>query len=526
MAIEVAFDEALRAFSNSSDNGDVDLCPSAIGSDGIFHPRAGGLHSSKQAGGPAEVRTLHAPHVSAKPRQKDGIFSNNNNYYQNSRQPQKAISAYVASARSAVLESSLSHAFPGGLSPTKPGSGRQGNIAKTHPEVALSDLDGKQEHQEDVSSALIGPKNMTPDTVDGSRPRYRYATLIAMAILRSKKRCLTLAQIYRWISDNFAFYSLAKSGWQNSIRHSLTLNKKFIKIKRSKDDPGKGSYWGIECGQEHTFTREEEQARCSMMSTRTLQYIHVSTQEVGSSFKLATAHVTGQSTGAPGLCEKTSSGASGSMEQPHKVVQSSDDKTTVVDSDLQEQGMETATVVPVPVQPRPSQPPQNRSSSPLRLSSRVHRIETPPCTLLDGSNDDFGGRRQEIDGSLDNSDYKCSNESSIDHIEPHRLALKPVASRSRFRVGRAEAEIARIRNSHTTSLDCYVHAQGSLSLPSIGTLPSLSPETNLRTHRRKTRALLGSPASSVFPLSSSPSPSLSLQARSFSVEIDSVRHSP
>jgi hypothetical protein len=57
------------------------------------------------------------------------------------------------------------------------------------------------------------------------RPPYRYATLIAMAILRANNHCLSLAQIYRWISDNFPYYSLTDSGWQNSIRHNLSQHK-------------------------------------------------------------------------------------------------------------------------------------------------------------------------------------------------------------------------------------------------------------------------------------------------------------
>jgi hypothetical protein len=93
------------------------------------------------------------------------------------------------------------------------------------------------------------------------RPPYRYAALIAMAILQADGRCLLLAQIYQWISIHFPFYNLAESGWQNSIRHNLSLNKNFIKIKRPLHYPGKGHYWGIKNGREHQLIYEIDVGR-------------------------------------------------------------------------------------------------------------------------------------------------------------------------------------------------------------------------------------------------------------------------
>lgn len=89
----------------------------------------------------------------------------------------------------------------------------------------------------------------------GAKPAYSYATLIGMAILRSPERKLTLSAIYNWISSSFSYYSHSEAGWQNSIRHNLSLNKAFVKVERPKDEPGKGHYWTIEAGCEGQFLK-------------------------------------------------------------------------------------------------------------------------------------------------------------------------------------------------------------------------------------------------------------------------------
>jgi forkhead transcription factor HCM1 len=104
-------------------------------------------------------------------------------------------------------------------------------------------------------------KDTAFDLDSEDKPPYSYATLIGISILSHKDKRLPLSQIYQWISDTFKYYKREDVGWQNSIRHNLSLNKAFVKGEKSKD--GKGHFWCIKPGHEEQFLKSRSVKKSS-----------------------------------------------------------------------------------------------------------------------------------------------------------------------------------------------------------------------------------------------------------------------
>lgn len=111
----------------------------------------------------------------------------------------------------------------------------------------------KEEVEEEDEAESGGEEAATPSH-NGSahqKPFISYACLIAEAINSSPQERLTLADIYKYLMERYPYFRHTKNGWQNSIRHNLSLNRAFQKVPRSPGEPGKGMFWVIDREHRH-----------------------------------------------------------------------------------------------------------------------------------------------------------------------------------------------------------------------------------------------------------------------------------
>ncbi|KAL8652248.1 MAG: hypothetical protein Q9210_002789 [Variospora velana] len=362
-----------------------------------------------------------------------------------------------------------------------------------------------------AKSQLPAPNELPAPEDTGKKPQLSYAQLIGMAILRAPDRRLTLAQIYKWISDSFSFYRLSSTptGWQNSIRHNLSISDAFTKQERRKDDPGKGNYWVIVPGREAKFLKQKSCRGPQSAGEPAMKTFSQSLMDLGSSSRRI-----------PGtVAETPAEQASNVPPQPSSdaTIPASDPITPEVS-----QHAESVSMPPPASVLRFSSPsPAIRSSPPMEVAELID--EESLLLTSDSSLPQMQtrGKKRSVT-TMNDSGYFSSVESSTARQYSTTMVLNNIPlEKPRLKRGRAEEEIARIRSSsYDASPSKFRHLAKPPTLKLISSSPlqeldscimlgpltpsltfkpvlkplaSVSPDTGLRDHRNRTSEFLGSP---------------------------------
>ncbi|XP_061602542.1 forkhead box protein J1-like isoform X2 [Cololabis saira] len=125
----------------------------------------------------------------------------------------------------------------------------------------LQDPDGQHPRSPSSSSPspddpMLGDAHSAYDLAAGAnrKPPYSFSCLIFMAIEDAPNKRLPVKDIYGWILEHFPYFANAPTGWKNSVRHNLSLNKCFKKVDKDRSQSiGKGSLWSIDPEYRHNL---------------------------------------------------------------------------------------------------------------------------------------------------------------------------------------------------------------------------------------------------------------------------------
>ena len=121
--------------------------------------------------------------------------------------------------------------FPQGVMPNMMLASNMAAKYRTNFQYPVDDVDPKQVF------------NLPPEPYSQEKPKWSYAALIGQALNAAKRGRACLDHIYLYISTVYPFYKRGEQAWQNSIRHNLSQNSSFTRLKHPQG--GQHGEWAI-----------------------------------------------------------------------------------------------------------------------------------------------------------------------------------------------------------------------------------------------------------------------------------------
>nr|QUS52925.1 transcription factor FOXN3 [Penaeus japonicus] len=137
-----------------------------------------------------------------------------------------------------------------------------------------------------------------------------------MAIEDSANKALPVKDIYAWILDHFPYFRNAPTGWKNSVRHNLSLNKCFRKVEKAPN-LGKGSLWMVDPAYRPNLLQALSKTPFHPYSNLDRIYM-VSTKAAYNNRPVLYSRHLVETVGAPGSVTKTATSAEAAAVSPSK----------------------------------------------------------------------------------------------------------------------------------------------------------------------------------------------------------------
>ncbi|KAL7675812.1 hypothetical protein ACOME3_002076 [Neoechinorhynchus agilis] len=122
-------------------------------------------------------------------------------------------------------------------------------INVTEVKTEIQDPETQNQNTENQAGSPNVENNQTaPNALEPESANLSYRQLIKLAINSSTNKMLPLCEIYQWLIDNVEYFEQRKDkpqsdSWKNVVRHTLSLNGEFIRIKQGYG--AKSSQWQV-----------------------------------------------------------------------------------------------------------------------------------------------------------------------------------------------------------------------------------------------------------------------------------------